>query len=392
MKDKYDRRFFLTAGLALPIASMAPKSFFEGPSLVAAEKTATPKSAPLLYRVLGKTGLKVTSMGFGCMVTSDPSVIEKAADSGINFFDTARGYQSGNNEKMVGAALKSRRKSLVLCTKTGAPNKAEALAHLETSLKELGTDYVDIWHLHGKSKPEHLSDDLMEAQAQAKKEGKIRFAGVSVHSGHAEIFPAIAEKKNHFDVLLTSYNFSMEPAMESLIEKVAAAGVGIIGMKVMAGGFRRPKPGDKTQEILKKDGAMLAALKWVLRNKNIGTTIPSITDMEQLDQDLQSMSAPYSDSDIKLLAAQLEHIRPLYCRSCGGCAGQCPKGLPVSDVLRYLSYADGYGQYALGRESFQSLSEDIRAVRCGDCSSCTIHCPNGVQVSGRLQKAQEWFV
>jgi uncharacterized protein len=390
MKDKYDRRSFLTAGLILPMASMAPKSFLDGPSATA-DKTAPPKSAPLQYRVLGKTGLKVTSMGFGCMVTSDPSVIEKAADMGVNFFDTARVYQSGNNEKMVGAALKSHRKNLILCTKTGASHKAEALAHLETSLKELGTDYVDIWHLHGKSKPEHLSDDLMEAQVQAKKEGKIRFAGVSVHSGHAEIFPAIAEKKNHFDVLLSSYNFSMEPAMESLVEKVAAAGIGIIGMKVMAGGFRRPKPGDKAQEILKREGAMLAALKWVLRNKNIGTTIPSITDMEQLDQDLQAMSVPYAENDTKLLAAQLEYIRPLYCRSCGGCAGQCPQGLPVSEILRYLSYADGYGQYALGRESFQSLPEEIRAVRCGDCGSCAIHCPNGVQVSGRLQKAQEWF-
>jgi uncharacterized protein len=390
MKDKQNRRTFLAAGLALPIAGMASNSLF-GESALAPEKGSTSKPAPLQYRVLGKTGLKVTSMGFGCMITSDPSVIEKAADLGINFFDTARVYQNGNNEKMVGAALKSRRKDLILCTKTPANNKAEALKTLETSLTELGTDHVDIWHLHGKSKPSDLSDELMEAQAQAKKEGKIRFAGVSCHNGHAELFPALIEKKNHFDVLLTSYNFSMDAGMEGLLEKVAAAGIGIIGMKVMAGGFRRPKEGDKTQQILKKDGAMLAALKWVLRNKNIGTTIPSITDMEQLDQNLQSMSNPFSPTDSQLLMAQLDYIRPLYCRSCGSCSGQCPQGLPVSDMLRYLSYADGYGEYALGRESFLELPEELRSVRCQDCSSCKIQCANGVQVSRRLQKAQEWF-
>ena len=75
------------------------------------------------YRTLGKTGLKVTSVGFGCMITSDPSVIERAADVGITYFDSARGYQGGNNERMVGAALKGRRKNLVLSTKTQSKDR-----------------------------------------------------------------------------------------------------------------------------------------------------------------------------------------------------------------------------------------------------------------------------
>ena len=149
------------------------------------------------------------------------------------------------------------------------------------------------------------------------------------------------------------------------------------------------KPGDKNAEILKREGAMLAALKWVLKNKSVGTTIPSITDNEQLDENLKAMSAPFSDADQKILAAQLDHISPMYCRMCGSCSGQCPKGLPVSDVLRYVSYAEGYGQFQLARESFLSLAPEIRDVRCKDCASCSIHCPNGVRVSERLQTAQE---
>jgi uncharacterized protein len=107
----------------------------------------------LVYRTLGKTGLKVTQVSFGCMITSDPTVIERAADSGILHFDTARVYSRGNNERMVGAALKSRRKNLIVSSKSQASTKDGLMQDLETSLRELQTDYLDIWYLHSKSSP-----------------------------------------------------------------------------------------------------------------------------------------------------------------------------------------------------------------------------------------------
>ena len=136
---------------------------------------------------------------------------------------------------------------------------------------------------------------------------------------------------------------------------------------------------------------MLAALKWALKNPNIATTIPSMTDMEQLDENLKAMGHPFSTSDEKLLAKQLEFIRPLYCSMCGKCEGTCVKGLPVADVLRFLTYAEGYGQFALGRENFLGLPSEQTAVRCGDCAECTVQCPHGVQVSSRMARAQELF-
>lgn len=388
MKDKSSRRSFLVAGLTLPAAALASttRSNYQGQS---APKLAAGPAVELKYRVLGKTGLKVTSVGFGCMITSDQSVVEKAADIGITYFDTARGYMQGNNERMVGAALKDKRNNVVLSSKTGAPTKQEALNHLDTSLKELGTDHLDIWYLHGKTRAAQLSDDLLEAQQIAKKEGKIRFAGVSTHGGHAEVIPAAISNK--LDVILTSYNFTMDPSMQPLLESAAKAGLGIVAMKVMAGGFRRARQGDKLYDTLKREGAMLAALKWVLKNPNVNTTVPSMTDMDQLDENLKAMSVAFTDKDEKVLAAQLEFIRPLYCRMCGHCSGVCPKGLPVSDVVRFLSYADGYGEYPLGRESFLSLPEEVREVRCSLCSTCAVRCPNGVRVAERLSRAQEVF-
>src|ERR1035438_2393352 len=146
------RRNFLLTGLAVPAAASAARSSADDQKQAAPPRAAI-ASPQLRYRVLGKTGLRVTSVGFGCMVTSDGSVIERAADIGITYFDTARNYQSGNNERMVGAALKNRRKDIVLSTKTEARDKAGALAQLDTSLKELATDFVDIWYLHGRTNP-----------------------------------------------------------------------------------------------------------------------------------------------------------------------------------------------------------------------------------------------
>jgi len=387
MTKNSSRRTFLTTGLAaVPTAALASRM---SPGLPVREPVAAAEPAGLKYRVLGRTGLKVTSVGFGCMITSDPSVIEKAADLGINYFDTARRYQGGNNEKMVGAALKTKRKDIVLSSKTPSGTKQEALNDLDETLRQLDTDHIDIWYLHGRGSAAEITDGFLEAQAVAKKAGKIRFAGVSTHGGHADVIPGIIAKKADLDVILMSYNFSMEPSIDPLIESAAKAGLGIVAMKVMAGGFRRVKAGDKLYETLNREGALLSALKWVLKNPNVHTTIPSITDMDQLDENMRAMRSDFNDKDKQLLAGQLDLIRPLYCRSCGQCSGVCPKGLPVSDILRYLSYAEGYGQFRLAREEYLQLPKQIQQERCSLCPECKIQCPNGVRVPERLALAQE---
>ncbi|HPQ15603.1 MAG TPA: aldo/keto reductase, partial [Bryobacteraceae bacterium] len=288
MNSDFSRRNFLAAGLALPAANAVPaNSLFSAPE--------PPAGQGLAYRVLGNTGLKVTTVGFGCMITSDPTVITRAADMGINYFDTARVYQNGNNERMVGAALGSRRKNVVLSTKVGAKDKAGALRDLETSLKELGTDYVDIWYLHGKDSPEALTDELLEAQETARKDGKIRFAGVSTHRV-AAIADAVI-KTGKLQVVLASYNFTMGADAEDAINKLHKAGIGVVAMKVMAGGRRGRQP----RPELSRPGAMAAALRWVLKNQGVATSVPSMTDIEQLEENFKTMSQKFSDADQKIL-------------------------------------------------------------------------------------------
>jgi hypothetical protein len=387
MTSPRSRRDFLAAsaltGLALPAAA---RPAIDAPE--AKPATAPASAAPVIRkRKLGKTGLDVSEVAFGCMITSDQSVIERAADLGVNLFDTARGYQSGNNERLVGAALKGRRDKVFISTKSGAGTKAGALEHLDESLRQLGTDHVDIWYLHGKRAAADLTDELLEAQRTAKEQGKARFVGVSCHAGHAEVAAAAIEKKQ--DVMLVTYNFTMGDRNDAIMRSLHDAGVGVVAMKVMAGG--RGPEAVATREKLAAKGGILSALKWVLRQPFVHATIPSTTDMAQLDENLRAMAEPWTREDEQKLVARLERIRPDYCSMCGRCEGICPRGLPVADVLRYLTYAEGYGQFALGREHFLALPAVVRDVRCGDCVECAVRCPLGVEVARRLSRAQALF-
>ena len=405
MKSESSRRNFLAAGLALPAAGLAKPATTPLPAQAPAQ--GAPQKVKLTYRTLGKTGMKVTSLSFGCMTASDQSVIARAADIGIIHFDTARGYQGGNNERMLGGAVKGKRKQLVISSKTIAKTGKEALADLDTSLKELGTDYLDIWYLHNRSTPAEVTDDLFEAQVSARKAGKIRFRGVSTHYNMDQML-AYLVKLGQTDVVLTTYNFAMrnvamdnQPAriadMTAAIQTARKAGMGIVAMKTLAGGLSRVTRGDRlygaTQNAVKKtfssEGGPLAAIKWALKNESLDTAIVCMTDHDQLDENLRAMAEPYTDKDDKLLNQLLAYISPMYCRMCGACGGVCDKGVPVPDMLRFLTYVEGYGQFALAREKFLELPEHVRGIRCGDCGACTVDCPHGVQVRESVMRAQE---
>jgi aryl-alcohol dehydrogenase-like predicted oxidoreductase len=354
------------------------------------EKT-RPAAAASRRRRLGKTGLEVTTVGMGCMITSDVSVVERAADLGINHFDTARYYMGGNNERLVGAALKGRRDRVLIATKVLNRNPADATRDLDTSLKELGTDHLDIWYLHDIRDPQQMAPALIDVQRKAVREGKVRFIGVSVHMNHHAVIPA-ALATGAFDVLLTTYNFALGTQLDALLQKARKAGLGIIAMKAMAGSFRLPGATDDAfQAKVKQPGAALAALKWCLRTPLVDCVIPSIKDMTELEEDVRAMSEPYGAADERLLTARLAATSPLYCRGCGTCTGACRQGLAVSDLVRFAMYSEGYGEYRLGREMFQALPAQQREWRCADCADCTVRCPNGVHVAERVRRAQTLF-
>jgi predicted aldo/keto reductase-like oxidoreductase len=380
MNSHQSRRKFLQAGLALPalglVSSGGLDSAFQGSS-----------SAPkVVYRTLGKTNLKVSGVGYGIGFVPVADVVARAIDMGINYFDTSRDY--GDSEKIFAGVIKGKRDKIIIASKSGRTKKAHILEDLDTSLQVLGTDHVDIWHLHGRDNPAQIPDEAIEALELCKKSGKARFIGFSSHDIN-NMVPFIL-KTGKFDVIQTTYSFPIGGRFrEQALVKLHKAGIGVIAMKVVVAlsGFNL-KTVENPPARPNGDGP-LAGIKWVLQNPAIGTTVPNMRTIPQLEMNFRAMSEPYTPNDEKLLVMKNEQIRPDYCRMCYQCKGTCPKGMPVSDVLRFLSYHDFYGDYHHAVVSFRDLAREVRDVRCVDCETCAIQCPNGVQVRDRLIRAQQ---
>jgi uncharacterized protein len=375
VKFKSSRREFLQAGLILPAAGF-----------VAAQQLDAFGQAPagVVYRTLGRTGLKVSGVGCGIGLIPDPAVLVRAVDLGVNYFDTARMYEQGKSEEIAGAALKGRRNKIVLASKTDALTKADVFKDMDDSLKALQTDHVDIWHLHSRDTPDMITNEAVEACELLKKQGKTRFIGVSAHDINAVVDTII--KIGKFDVVQTTYSYPIGSHLRNAsIKKLHDAGIGVVAMKVIiaVAGFIPPK------ELRLKNEGPLAAIKWALMNPMISTTVPFAKNTTELEMNFRAMTEPYTLQDEKMLYARNEEIRSLYCRMCYECKGKCPKGVPVTDELRYLAYHDFGGDMHQARENFAHLPEEVRKVQCGDCSSCSIQCPNGVEVRNRLIRAQD---
>jgi aryl-alcohol dehydrogenase-like predicted oxidoreductase len=328
-------------------------------------------------RVLGRTGLRVTEVGMGVMLTSDPAVVRAALDLGVNYFDTARAYLGGRNEEILAEGLAGRRKEVVIattCHRLGS--RDSVIASCEESLRALRTETIDIFQLHGLSdrgsvlNPEHL-----EAVERLRQAGKIRFAGVTTHTGMVEVMDAAVAAKV-YDTVLTTYSHSSPPEVGQAIGRTSAAGLGVIAMKVMSGGYRLdPDPGVSP---------FPSAIRWVLRNNGVATAIPSMTTIEQAREDIAVMGTTFGLRDRAIVPLHARAVRGLYCRGCRSCEGECPRGADVPEALRALMYADGYGRPELARATLAG-----GVLPCPECEGCTVRCRFGIDVGRRMLLAAQ---
>ncbi len=377
MSNNPSRRKFLQAGLALPAAGLVSSTglgaTFQDPPKV-------------VYRTLGKTGLKVSGVGYGIGFVPVTEVVARALDMGVNYFDTSRDY--GDSEKIFSGVIKGRdRSKFHIATKSPSRRKEDILKDLDTSLKELGTDYVDIWHLHARDTPTAIPDEAVEAMQMCKQSGKARFVGFSCHDPNRMVDFLIETKV--FDVMQTTYSFPIGGHYRNqAVKKLHDAGIGVIAMKVVVGltGLNLKSFDNPPQ---REGEGPVAGIKWVLNNPAIGTTVPFMQKIPELEMNFRAMSEEFTPADEKLLYVMNEQIRPDYCRMCYECSGVCPKGLPVTDMLRFLAYNDFGGNFHQARANFKGLPKEIQNVRCSDCSECAIQCHNGVHVQTRLTRAQE---
>ena len=381
MSSNPSRRQFLQAGLALPAAGLVSSNSLES-TFQQSEK----KEAKVVYRTLGKTDLKPSGVGYGIGYVPFKDVVARSIDMGINYFDTARDYK--DSERIFSEVIKGRKRDkLIIATKSPAFRKEQILQDLDTSLQELGTDYVDIWHLHARDNPATINDGALEAMQMCKKSGKARYIGFSCHDPNNMVDFVLKTKV--FDVMQMTYSYPIGGYYRNrAVQRLHEAGIGVIAMKVVVAlsGLNLKSFDNKPKATAE---GPLSGIKWVLTNPGIGTTVPHMRTIAELEMNFRAMSEPYTPADEKLLYVMNEQIRPDYCRMCYECKGKCSKGMPVTDVMRFLAYHDFCGNYHQAAMSFRGLAKEVRDVRCRDCSECSIRCPNGVHVQDRLIRAQE---
>jgi uncharacterized protein len=376
------RRSFLRSGLA------------GAAGLAVIDKTVlavTPSAGnDIIYRTLGKTGLKLPVVSFGVMRSDNSGLVKAAYDGGIKMFDTAHGYQNGRNEEMLGNFFATvPRDTFVIATKvgpagvdrkTGLPTKdttaEDFLSKFNISLERLRMSYVDILYMHGVDSVEVLRHkEIVDAMLDLKKNGKVRFIGVSTHKNEPVIMKAMAED-GIWDVVLTAYNFAQtyRDDMNEALQAAASAGIGVVAMKTMAGGFHDK---ERTKPVNTQ-----AALKWALSNPNIHTTIPGITAFEHLTSDMEVMT------DITLSPAEKEGLlaaeanQGLYCNACSNCLPGCRNALPVPEIMRAYMYAYGYGNLPMASELLSQSA--VETDPCAGCKVCTAQCVKGFDLKAKI--------
>ena len=352
-----------------------------------------PQDRKFIYRTLGKTGIRLPIISMGVMNALNPKLVEAALEAGIVHIDTAWTYQRGYNETMIGKVIKERpRNSYIISTKvfesrdrtTGLfPESATSEQFLDkffTSLKRLQLDYVDILYIHNISNPESLTfKPFLDAMMQMKKEGKARFLGVSTHQNEPEVIRK-ATDCGYYDVIQTAYNFRQKHHKEvtSAIHYAAGKGMGIVGMKSIAG-FVQNIGGNHSQINAK------AAIKWAAQNENVHTIIPGFTSFDQIETDLSIMEnlsfTPEEKADLNIA----HQSAGVYCQQCQQCIPQCPAGLDIPTLMRTYMYAFGYKNLQAAKETLALAN--IENLQCTDCHSCRVKCIEGFDVKTKALDA-----
>ena len=320
---------------------------------------------------LGATGIEIEKNGFGCLpiqrITKEDAarLLRKAVDGGINYFDTARAYS--DSEEKLGYAFAGIRDKVVIATKTHAQTGRELREHLEASLRDLNTDYIDVYQFHNPAfVPRPGGEDgLYDAALEAKAQGKIRHIGIT---NHRLAVAREAIDSGLYATLQFPYSYLSGPQEQELVEMCERAGMGFVAMKGMAGGLLR-------------DGIAAAAF---MALQPIVVPIWGVQHEWELDQFLSCVpDAPaMTEERLALIEKDRAELTGSFCRSCGYCM-PCPVGIQINQcarmslMLRRMPAADYLTEYWQG--------EMKKVEDCLHCGKCASKCPYGLNPPQMLQ-------
>jgi predicted aldo/keto reductase-like oxidoreductase len=375
--------------------------FTRGGPLPDPKVVASPETDAGFYRELGRTGLKVSSVGIGAGGLEGPEPILRAVDMGLNYIDTAICY--GNSEEVIARALRARktlRDKLLIATKWDVNrfwNKDRILESLDDSLKRLGVEVIDIMQLHwlggghmaGDNGFNRLDNDaLYAAMEEAKTAGKVKFFGATSHHENRSKILQYAIDKGTFDMILVKMNVLdfADADLPALLAKAQEKNIGVVAMKSQPQGGKMP-PGFENS----KWSVYQANLRWCL-GQAIDCVVESRigNDPEAQDEAVQAGKTELTRADGELLHRYATALSPQYCRGCGSvCGSACPDDVAISHVLQFGMYAREYGWPDYAKQLYTSLPEADRwSTRCLDCNACSEACGYGVDAAARVRDAR----
>ena len=395
-----DRRNFLKVGTgaALGLTGVGATVYESKAQNTGIDSTQVPRIRR--YARLGRTELQVSDISLGSSRNSDPDVIAHALDRGVNFFDSAESYRWGNAEKAIGKALKGRRDKVILTSKTKAganDSRNEIMKSLEGSLRRLNTDHVDVYFNHSVNNVDRLrNQEWLEFTELAKRQGKIRFRGVSGHGRNLAESIDYAIDNDIADVILVAYNFSqdpdfydklrhtfhwssIQPELPRLLEKAKKKDVGVLAMKTLMGAkLNDMRPYERSGATFSQ-----AAFRWVLSDPNVDALLISMSDTGAIDEYVAaSGSTSLSRYDRELLERYAFLQAGRYCQpGCSACANACPQKVEIAEVLRTRMYDVDYGDRVLAKTDYAALGDG--AAACIGCTTqaCMGSCPIDVPIA-----------
>ena len=326
------------------------------------------------YRTLGKTGLKISRMGFGGIPIQKideegtKKLLHEMADKGVNYIDSARGYTV--SEQYIGYGLEGIRDKFVLATKSMSRTREAMAADIETSLGNFRTDYIDLYQIHNPSM-EQLDQVIgeggaLEALMEAKAAGKIGHIGLTAHS--TEVF-ARALELDWVETIMFPYNIVEQQGAE-LIRKCAEKNIGFIDMKPLAGGAI-------------EDAAL--ALRYVCSNPDVTVVIPGMAEVRELEQNLAACSntEPLTDEELTAMDKVREQLGTDFCRRCNYCA-PCTVGINIPSVFLFAGYLQRYDLADWAKDRYSTLK--VKASACIGCGKCEPRCPYHLPIREKLKK------
>lgn len=409
-QNTIDRRNFLkTMGAAGLSSVLVSTGVTAGQNQSNAEdKPQKPKYPQVPKRKLGKTGVEVPSLSLGTLRvdTENQILLRRTLQSGVNYWDTAYNYSGGNSELGIGkfiAKNKKVRKKLFIVTKaSGARTVADMENRLQTSLKRMNTDYIDLYYgVHGLSDPAQLTDELKQWAEGAKKRKLIRYFGFSTHSNMAKCLAAAA-KLDWIDAIMTRYSFrDMQNAeMQAAMDACHKAKIGLVAMKTVGRASRRrgsqPTETDAekklTEHLLQRGFTReQVAIKLVLEDKRISSACVGMLTIPILNANVAAAldKTKLTQADRKVFK---EYAKATCSGYCAGCAEICDAALPdlpyTSDIMRYLMYYNSYGDTDMARELFAQIPRDIRSrLLTTDYSIAEARCPQRMPIGKLITEA-----